>query len=131
MSPFARALRLFACAVVSVALAGCGANVLAPSGTVQIDVSASEYALAPTGVVTVPFVVRNLSDRSIDIPQCGPSISVEVERLDGRRWVNYSGTFCLAIHFWGPVALEQGAERAGTSGIHEPGAYRIRLEVEG
>ncbi|WP_411281842.1 hypothetical protein [Gemmatimonas sp.] len=131
MLPIRRAALLGACAAVSLALASCGKDVLEPMSSVQIDVRASEFVRTPTGAATIPFVLKNLSDRSVGIPQCGPSISVEVDRLERIRWVGYSSTYCVAIALIGPVALVRGAERAGATGISEAGTYRIRLEVDG
>ncbi|HEY0928669.1 MAG TPA: hypothetical protein VGE27_02015 [Gemmatimonas sp.] len=108
--------------------AGCS-DPAAPSGPVYIDV-ASSFARNDRGVAEVPFVVENRGTESVRVNRCGASLSITVERREGKAWETYATTVCPAINPMDPVPLESAARREQRTHVQESGIYRLVLSTE-
>ena len=137
----------FACALLlGVAISACESDqILVPPedpGTPLLT-RASEYVLVPDGAgshVTIDFVIRNMLNASVEIPDCG-SLPIGLERLVDGAWehaygaattcpnpqrirINPGATHEAEIGVFNPPAGSL-AQPQFLPGLEPPGTYRL------
>lgn len=96
----------------------------------QVSFTAEVDETAPPPEENVEIRVQNLGNRTLYVlDHCGDTVTPALERRQGAQWVLISiGAPCFAM-VTPPIELGPGGLAQGSHAVHEPGHYRLRVQV--